>query len=75
MTEQRKEPYNMPSIEKDGHQWIRMVDHIALLDEEVEKAREEVQISRDGKYVKIGEKIYKETDGEWNELQPKEINK
>lgn len=32
--------YNMPSIEKDGHQWIRMVDHIALVSQAVKAAVE-----------------------------------
>jgi len=26
-----KEEYNMPTIEKDGHRWIRMVDHLEII--------------------------------------------
>jgi hypothetical protein len=36
-----REEYNMPSIEHGGEQWIRMVDHIALTHQELQKAREE----------------------------------
>lgn len=31
-----EEEYNMPCIEKDGHKWIRMVDHEALLANKIE---------------------------------------
>jgi hypothetical protein len=36
-----REENNMPSIEHGGEQWIRMVDHIALTHQQLQKARAE----------------------------------
>lgn len=36
----------MPSIEKDGHQWIRLVDHITLL-QEANKAEKPIKFTLD----------------------------
>jgi len=35
------EEYNYPSSEHNGEQWIRIVDHTALTQQELQKAREE----------------------------------
>jgi len=35
------EEYNYPSIEHNGEYWIRVVDHIALTDLQLQKAKEE----------------------------------
>lgn len=41
------EEYKMPSIEVDGHSWIRLIDHITLVDQQLQKAREETDFDED----------------------------
>jgi predicted secreted Zn-dependent protease len=41
MTHLEQQPYNMPSIEHNGEQWIRLVDHVELLRRDHQAAIEE----------------------------------
>ena len=41
-TLKEREEYNMPSIEKDGHNWIRVVDHLNLIQQAKEERDKEI---------------------------------